>query len=171
MTARRLIATALTTAAVAAGTALVAAPAHAADGPTHSVETVDFTIPKHPYYSEVCGFAIELHVWGSFNVVTWTDDAGNVTREIRNYRFGSTSTANGITVPGRTRGPELWTYSEDGSSQVQRVGVVNRRIPGEGTVTIFAGYEVVLADGEAEVVVSSAGQREDVALMCTAFTS
>jgi hypothetical protein len=49
--------------------------------------------------------------------------------------------------------------------------VVNRRIPGQGTVSIFAGYEVVVIDGESEVVLTSVGQREDVALMCSAFTS
>ncbi|GAA4401842.1 hypothetical protein GCM10023168_11840 [Fodinibacter luteus] len=168
MSARRLIATALSTAALAAGSAVVAAPAQAA-GPTHTVEDVDFTIPAHPYYSEVCGFPVDLHVWGSYNVVTWTDDEGHVTREIRNYRFRSTSTANGITVHGATRGPEHWTFADDGTAEMRRVGVTNRLVPGAGTVTIFAGYEVVLIDGDTEVVATSVGQREDVELMCSAF--
>jgi hypothetical protein len=170
MTARRILATVLGAAALAAASALTAAPAQAA-GSTHTVEEVDFTIPAHPHYSEICGFPIDLHVWGSYNVVTWTDDEGNVTREMRNYRFRSTSTANGMTLYGSTRGPEHWTYAADGSSEMRHVGVVNRRIPGQGTVSIFAGYEVVVIDGESEVVLTSVGQREDVALMCSAFTS
>jgi hypothetical protein len=170
MTARRILATVLGAAALAAASALTAAPAQAA-GSTHTVEEVNFTIPAHPHYSEICGFPIDLHVWGSYNVVTWTDDEGNVTREMRNYRFRSTSTANGMTLYGSTRGPEHWTYAADGSSEMRHVGVVNRRIPGQGTVSIFAGYEVVVIDGESEVVLTSVGQREDVALMCSAFTS
>ena len=170
MTARHLMATALSTAALAAGSAFLAAPAQAA-GPTHSVEEVDFTIPEHPFYSEVCGFPIELHVWGSFNVVTWTDDEGNVTRELRNYRFQSTSTANGVTVHGITRGPEHWTYAEDGSIELRITQVQHRRVPGQGTVTFGAGYTVVVINGETEVVLTSKGLREDVDLMCSAFTS
>jgi hypothetical protein len=168
MSARRLVATALSTAALAAGTAFVAAPAQAA-GPTHSVEEMDFTISDHPYYSAVCGFPIELHVWGSFNVVTWTDDSGAVTKEIRTYRFQSTSTANGISIRGRSIGPEIWTHDADGTSEVRIMGVVNRHVPGEGMVTMHAGYTLVFIDGDVEVELDSAGPREDVALICSAF--
>jgi len=168
MSARRLIATALSTAALAAGTAFAAAPAQAA-GPTHSVEEMDFTIPAHPYYSEVCGFPIELHVWGSFNIVTWTDDSGAVTKEIRTFRFQSTSTANGISIRGRSIGPEIRTLNDDGTSELRIMGVVNRHVPGEGMVTMHAGYTLVFIDGDVEVEVDSAGPREDVALICSAF--
>jgi hypothetical protein len=168
MTTRRLIATALSTAALAAGTALVAAPAQAAAA-THTVEEMDFTIPAHPFYSEVCGFPIELHVWGSFNVVTWTDDSGAVTKEIRNFRFQSTSTANGVSIRGRSIGPEISTVNQDGSTSVQIMGVVNRQIPGQGMVTMRTGYDLLFIDGDVEVLLDSAGPREDVALICSAF--
>lgn len=170
MNARRTLAVTLTAAAVATASALTAAPAQAA-GPTHSSESVDFTIAAHPYYSEVCGFPVELHVWGSWNVVTWTDAEGDLVKEIRTFRFRSTSTAKGITIDGATRGPEIWTVHEDGSSTVQRVGVTNRRVPGQGTVTMFSGYELKLVDGDVEVILAESGQREDVALMCSAFTA
>ena len=69
-------------------------------------------------------------------------------------------------------GPEIWTFAEDGTSTFQRVGVVNRRVPGAGTVTLFAGYELTYIDGDIEVLLSGpAGQREDAALLCSAFTS
>ena len=59
-------------------------------------------------------------------------------------------------------GPEIWTFAEDGTSQGQIMGVVNRRVPGQGTVTLFAGYEVRYVDGDVEVIVDGpAGQRED----------
>ena len=68
MTARRTLATVLGAAALAAASALTAAPPRP-PGPTHSVMTQDFTIAAHPYFSDVCGFPVELHVWGSFNIV------------------------------------------------------------------------------------------------------
>jgi hypothetical protein len=171
MTARRTIATVLGSAALAAASALTAAPAHAA-GPTHSTEELEFTIAEHPLFSEVCGFPVALHVWGSWNVVAWADADGDLTKEIRNFRFRSTSTANGISVDGITMGPEIWTFAEDGTSQGQILGVVNRRVPGQGTVTLFAGYELKYVDGDVEVIVDGpAGQREDAALLCSAFTS
>lgn len=168
MSARRLIATVLSAATLAAGAAFAAAPAQAG-GPTHSVEEMDFTIPNHPFYSEVCGFPIELHVWGSFNVVTWTDGNGDVTKEIRTFRFQSTSTANGVSIRGRSIGPEIWTHNADGTIEGRIMGVVNRHVPGEGMVTMKAGYDLVFIDGEVEVLLDSAGPREDVALICSAF--
>lgn len=171
MTARRTLATVLATAAVATASVVVATPAQAA-GPTRSVETQEFTIAEHPFFSEVCGFPIELHVWGSWNVIAWTDGQGRVTKEIRNFRFRSTSTANGVSVDGITMGPEIWTFAEDGSSEGRIMGVVNRRVPGQGTVTLFAGYEVHVVDGDVDIVVGApAGLREDAALLCSAFTS
>ena len=170
MTARRTLATVLGAAALAAASVLTTAPAQAA-GPEHYVVTQDFTIAEHPYFSDVCGFPVELHVWGSFSIVEWTDEGGEVTREIRNFRFRSTSTANGVSVNGITMGPEIWTFAEDGTSTGQIMGVVNRRIPGAGTVTLFAGYELKYVDGDVEVLLSGpAGQREDAALICSAFT-
>jgi hypothetical protein len=162
-----VLATSIAAASVAGG----AWPSHAA-GPTHTVERVDFTVAEHPFFSEVCGFPVSLHVWGSWNVVRWTDKDGRVTREIRNFRFRSTSTANGVTVNGIARGPEIWTYDEGGSSTGRIRGVVNRRIPGQGVVTLFAGYEIQLMkspDADA-VVVFSAGPREEAKLLCSAFT-
>jgi len=168
MTARRTLATVLGAAALTAASALTAAPAQA-DGPTRSVVSEDFVRSDH--LLDVCGFPVELHVWGSFNILEWTDAEGDVTKEIRNFRFRSTSTANGVSVDGITMGPEIWTWAEDGSSQGRIMGVVNRRIPGEGTVTLFAGFELVLIDGDVELVASSAGPREDLALLCSVFTS
>ena len=131
MSVRRTLATVIAASALAVASVLAAAPAQAA-APRHYVETQDFTIAEHPYYSEVCGFPVELHVWGSASVVEWTDEEGRVTKEIRNFRFRSI-TANGVSINGITMGPEIWTFAEDGTSTFQRVGAVNRRVPGAGT--------------------------------------
>jgi len=169
MTARRTLATVLGAAALAAASALTAAPAHA-DGPTHSVVSEDFVRSDH--LLDVCGFPVKLHVWGSFNLLEWTDGEGNITKEIRNFRFRSTSTANGITLNGISMGPEIWTYHDDGTATGRIMGVVNRRVPGQGTVVLYAGYEVRVVDGDVEVVVDGPhGQRNDVDALCSAFTS
>ena len=165
MTPRRTITTAVSTAALAAATAFIAVPAQASGG-THSVEEVDFTAPMH--LSDACGFPVRLHVQGSFNVVSFTDENGNPTKEIRNYRFRGTLTANGVTIQGLSMGPEIWTYNEDGTATVEVHGVVNRRIPGQGTVTLFAGYSMTYIDGDVEVeLVEPTGQAESAAPLCS----
>ena len=169
MQTRRLIATTVTTAALAAGAVLAAAAPAQASGGTRTVEELDFVNPNH--LLDVCGFAVSLHVRGTFNVVSFTDAEGNLTKEIRNYRFRGTLSANGVTVEGISRGPEIWTYAEDGSATMEVHGVVNRRVPGHGTVTLFAGYQVVVIDGETEtVLVEVTGQAEDAAELCAIFS-
>ena len=164
----RVVAAAVSTACLAGGAALVAAPAQAA-GATRTVEEVDLVFPNH--LLGVCGFPVNLHVRGTFNVVSFTDAHGNLTKEIRNYRFRGTLTANGVTIEGQARGPEIWTYHPDGSATVQVHGVVNRRVPGQGTVTLFAGYQVILVDGEDEtVLVEPTGQAESAAQLCAVFS-
>lgn len=171
MTARRILTSALSTglaaAALVAGSALTAAPA-GADTPSHTVESLDFVATEH--LLGVCGFPVSLHVRGTFNVVSFTDDEGNPTKEIRNYRFRGTLSANGVTIEGISRGPEIWTYAPDGSSTVAIHGVVNRRVPGQGTVTLHAGYALVAVDGDVEVrLVEPTGQEEDAAELCSVF--
>lgn len=160
--------------AVAAAVLAVAAPCAAAvpaqaAGPTHSVETFEFTALQG-WLTERCGFPVTIHVWGSWNVVAWTEPEGAVTKEIRNFRFRSTTSANGISLDGLARGPETWTYASDGTAELAVRGVTLRRTPGAGTVTLFAGYEVRLIDGDAEVVLASNGQAEDAAALCEALT-
>lgn len=168
MYVRRIVAATLSTVALVTGAGLVAAPAHAAGG-TRAVETVDFVIPDH--LLGVCGFAVNLHVRGTYNVVSFTDGEGQLTKEIRNFRFRGTLSANGVIVEGISRGPEIWTYHPDGTTTVQVHGVVNRRVPGHGTVTLSAGYTVVLLDGDDEtVLVETTGQAEDAAELCALFS-
>ena len=162
---RRLAATTLAAATLATGLAVSAAPAHA-DGPTREVVTEDFV--RH--LPELCDFPVSIHVWGSFNILTFTDEAGNLTKEIRNFRFRSVTSANGIEIHGSTMGPEILTVDADGSQTLQIMGVVNRRIPGEGNLVLHSGLELVLIDGEVEVHVQSAGQRNDVSGICQYLT-
>lgn len=162
---------ALATAALATGAALTATPAQAA-APTHSTESVEFTIPVHGGMTDACGFPVSIHVHGTYNLVTWVDAEGNPTREIRNYRFRSDITANGLTIHGTSRGPELITYTDEDTYTVAVHGVVNRRVPGAGTVTLASGRTVVTVDGESETVTFQSGPDDETfADLCAAFTS
>ncbi|MFW5471110.1 hypothetical protein ACOCJ4_13815 [Knoellia sp. CPCC 206435] len=162
---------ALAATALAAGAVIAATPAHAA-GPTHTVESVEFTLPVHGGMTEACGFPVSLHVHGTFTVVMWTDEEGNPTREIRNYRFRSDITANGVTIQGTSRGPELITYTDEDTFTVAVHGVVNRRVPGAGTVTLASGRSVLVVDGESETVTFRSGPDDETfADLCDAFTA
>lgn len=168
MYVRRIVAATLTTVALATGAGLVATPAYASGG-TRTVETLDFVNPNH--LLDACGFPVNLHVRGTFNVVSFTDDEGNPTKEIRNFRFRGTLSANGVTIEGISRGPEIWTYHPDGTASLQVHGVVNRRVPGHGTVTLSAGYTVVFIDDDGEtVLVETTGQTEDASELCAVFS-
>lgn len=152
------------------GATLMAAPAASAAGPEQTVETLEFTIEEHPYFSSVCGFPVKLHVWGSFLVNTWYDESGDPTREMRLFRFRSTSEANGVVINGVTMGPEIATYHPDGSATVKILGTVNRRVPGSGTVRLQYGFGLLFrsADGETEVSIVENGS-EDLAPLCDAL--
>ncbi|GGB88433.1 hypothetical protein N798_09350 [Knoellia flava TL1] len=161
-------------AAAASAAALVALTAPTATaGATRTVETRDFTIPVHEQTSEACGFPVSLHVWGWFNVVTHTDGAGNVTKEIRNYLFRGELTANGVTVQGVTHGPDVTTYHDDGTATAMVLGVVNRRVPGAGTVTLASGLTInnIDREGEEVVIFHSGPEEESIAEVCSAFTA
>ncbi|KGN41826.1 hypothetical protein [Knoellia aerolata] len=161
---------ALAATTLAVGIALGASPARAA-GPTHSVESLDFTLAAHGPMTQACGFPVSLHVYGSFNLVTWTDAEGNPTKEIRNFRFRSDISANGVTLHGLAMGPETATFHPDGSFTVEAHGIVNRRVKGMGTVTLFSGLTITDIDGETEVELFRSGpDDEDVSELCAAFT-
>ena len=164
MSTARTVRRGLAAATLAAGLVVSAAPAQA-NGPTHEVVTEDFV--RYPDY---CGFPVSLHVWGSFNVLTFTDEGGNVTKEIRNFRFRSVTSANGIEIKGSTMGPEILTVNPDGTETVQIMGVVNRRIPGKGTLVLSAGLGIVHRDGDIEVELKASGQRNDISEICQYLT-
>jgi hypothetical protein len=152
------------------GASLFVAPTASAAGPGHTVVTQDFTIEQHPYFSSVCGFPVKLHVWGSFVINIWYDESGDPTREMRLFRFRSTSEANGVVINGITMGPEIATYNPGGSTTVKILGTVNRRVPGAGTVRLQYGFglKVVSADGETAVSIVENGS-EDLAPLCEAL--
>jgi hypothetical protein len=154
----------LTAALVTAGATV---PAHAA-APERWVETIDFTIPEHGMYTEACGFPVSLHVSGDWLVRLWTDEAGHPVREFRNYRFDGVLSANGKTIEGRSRGPETAVFNADGSTTVHVRGIVNRQVPGGGTVKLSWGSGITVwpADEGMEVVVDPTGGPESLQPLC-----
>jgi hypothetical protein len=161
----RSIATAVVTAGlVASGCATSASAAP----PERAVEPLEFVIEEHPYFSEACGFPVRVHVWGEFRVLTWTDDAGNPVREMRLFKFRSTSSANGKSVKGRAMGPETAVFHPDGSATVHIRGIVTRVVPGAGTVRLAWGSGITVwpADGGDDIVIEPTGGPESLQPLC-----
>lgn len=158
----------LTTATLAAGLLAAGAVPAAAAGPERTVEPVEFTIEAHPYYSEACGFPVTVHVWGQFKVLTWTDEDGDPVREMRHFSFRSETSANGKTVRGLSMGPETVVYNADGSATVHVRGIVNRTVPGAGTVRLAWGSGITVwpADGGPDIVVEPTGGPESLQPLC-----
>lgn len=157
---------------VAGGTLVVlghAAPAVA--GGQHHTESFSFHTDAQRQLTEACGFPVAMSLDGTWNVVTLTDDSGRTTKEIRNYRFRATFSANGVTVRGQSSGPEVLEVHEDGSSTVTVMGVVSRQVRGEGTVMQHAGRTVTQFDAAGEQVGEPVvfGQLEDAREVCSAF--
>jgi hypothetical protein len=164
--ARRIAITASALGAIAAATST---PAHAA---THSVETFGFSTPAQGQLSSVCGYPVAMVLEGSWNIVTFTGDDGSVTKQIRTYRFTAELSANGVTITGRSRGPEVVEHHADGTSTMTAMGVVSRQVRGAGTVMQAAGRVVVELDADGEQVgepTFQAGQAEDPSEVCAAF--
>ena len=128
---------------------VMASPA-AADRP-FSVEEidVDFTAPT-PF----CSFPTVVHSQGTLKVKTYTDDAGNVLREVINVQDSFTITytnpANGKSISTKLGGPVRNEYHPDGSL-TQTISGRERlyTAPGEGVVAKQVGRLVihVAADG------------------------
>lgn len=157
---------AMTAAALAAalnpGTATPAAAA------THSVEQLTFTRPVHPQLTTACGYDVSFTLTGSWNVVSFHDRSGALVREIRNLRFRALIEANGRTVRGWARGPEIRTFASDGTELTYvELGVVGRHLTG-GNVMQKVGravYELDPDTGELDLVFESA-RGDDLALVC-----
>lgn len=163
---RRPRSIATTAAALAAALSLgVAAPADAA---THSVEELSFTNPAQRQLTEACGYDVSFTLTGSWNVVSFHDDSGALVREIRNLRFEALIEANGRAVRGWARGPEIRTFSPDGTELTYvELGVVGRHLKG-GNVMQKVGRAVYQLDpetGELDLVFESA-VGDDLALVC-----
>jgi hypothetical protein len=157
--------------AVAVG-ALAAGMATPAQAATHSVETFSFTTSAQPQLTRACGYPVAMTLHGSWNIVSFTDRAGDLVKQRRNFRFVAEFSANGVTIVGRSRGPELVEYHEDGTSTMTVMGVVSRQVRGAGTVMQHAGRTVVELDADGEEIgdpVFQAGQFDDAGEVCVAF--
>ena len=80
--------------------------------------------------------------------------------------------ANGVSITGRTRGPEVVEHHEDGTSTMTVMNVVSRQIPGLGTVMQQAGRVVVELDENGDQIGDAtfeAGQFDDPSEVCAAF--
>jgi hypothetical protein len=124
--------------------AAVLAPVAAADPPfTVTHEEVNVTLPA-PF----CGFPTIAHIEGILTTKTYTDDAGNVVRQVLNVQQSFTITytnpANGKSVSTVLGGPVFVEYHSDGSFTQTVAGRERLYVaPGEGPVASQVGRLVV----------------------------
>jgi hypothetical protein len=124
--------------------AAVLAPVAAADPPfTVTHEEVNVTLPA-PF----CGFPTIAHIEGILTTKTYTDDAGNVVRQVLNVQQSFTITytnpANGKSISTVLGGPVFVEYHPDGSFTQTIAGRERLYVaPGEGPVASQVGRLVV----------------------------
>lgn len=124
--------------------AAVLAPVAEADPPfTVTHEDVNVTLPA-PF----CGFPTIANIEGILTTKTYTDDAGNVVRQVRNVQQSFTITytnpANGKSVSTVLGGPVFVEYHPDGSFTQTIAGRERLYVaPGEGPVASQVGRLVV----------------------------
>lgn len=131
-----------------AAVVVTASPAVAAV--EHTITPFELHLDAQPQLTEVCGYPVAFDLSGSWSVVTFTDAQGEVTREIRNYRFAALLTANGVTVRGWSNGPEITEWHPDGTATRSVMGVVGRHLPRGGNVLQHAGRMVVELDASGD---------------------
>lgn len=134
---------------------------------TRSLVEGGFSTPAHPFLSEACGYEVSFTLSGTWNVVSFHDSSGALVREIRNLRFDAVLEANGRTVRGWARGPEMRTYAADGTELTYvELGVVGRHLKG-GNVMQKVGRAVYVMGEDGELVLDfEAHEGESMALVC-----
>lgn len=155
-------------------TLLTAGPAAQAYAAPPSVERIiiDQTIPAGGL-TAVCGFPVQRHDELSIVVRVFTDNSGNVVKEIDSYHGTQTFSANGHSAVGRTTGPEIFLVHPDGSLTIQSNGPTRFVVlPGAGPVWGNTGHVTVEVDPDGNVTsVTSSGldATSNVAALCAAL--
>jgi hypothetical protein len=148
-----------------ASVAVLGTPAQAAP-PERTPFAIPSTLP--------CGsFTAEVQISG-VNVVHTTPAGADGERTItvlQDVRSVFTNPDTGATVEGRRNGVVIEVTDADGGVVIKEVGVILRRIAGEGNAIPFAGqFTVEIAANGDEVVIRDVGLREDAfPIICAAL--
>jgi hypothetical protein len=110
--------------------------------------------------SGICAFPIVETGQGTARIIDFTDQSGNVVREIDlTPGFRVSFSANGITL--RTVSPSLGhvTFNADGTATLTVTGLSGHiSVPGKGTVALSAGRVVLLlTDGQPPQILAEDG--------------
>lgn len=105
-----------------------------------------------PYFSRLCGFTVVRHRDLTIRIHIFTDQDGNVVREIDNFQDNGYLAANGLIVNYHGAGPNLVTFYPDGSILFAGTGLFYN-FPGTGDH--FAGRASELDDADGNVISES----------------
>jgi hypothetical protein len=152
---------------VAVFAVLPGAPAFA-DPPTF--ETLHFSFNGvAPVLTQVCGFTVMRHQERTVRIAVFTDQHGNVVKELDQYLTSGSLVANGITVQFNDAGPVHMTFNADGTYQFEQSGLTYNY---HGTNFRFAGRLVDVVDADGNVISESFSGNDRGSLndICAALT-
>ena len=133
---------------------LAAGPVPQAHAAPPSIEriVIDQTVQAGAV-AAACGFPVLRHDQLSITVHVFTDNSGNVVKEIDNYYGTVTFMANGHSAVGRNDGPETTLFHPDGSLTITDSGPTRFVVsPGAGPVWGDTGHFVVEIDPNDNVI-------------------
>jgi hypothetical protein len=110
--------------------------------------------------SGICAFPITETGQGTARIIDFTDQSGNVVREIDlTPRFMVSFSANGITLTTVSPSVGHVTFNADGTATLTVTGLSGHiSVPGEGTVALSAGRVVLLlTDGQPPQILAENG--------------
>jgi hypothetical protein len=134
-----------------------------------TIEPVDFTVTT--VVTDICDFPVEITSTLTGTQMTFTDEAGNVTRILAHITEQDVFTANDKSLTGL---PFTFTINfifEDGEvTHVFASGVAERIVLPDGTLFLSAGrLDFVAHPGSDFRIVPDVGRSGDVAAFCAAL--
>lgn len=99
------------------------------------------------------GYDLTYRFQGTVTIIETTDQAGNITtlRNVWNTTFDISNSVTGYTVSGPSYGPDLTTFTSDGTSRLVQYGLLlHLKLP-DGTRLLDAGTVEFLFDQNGEV--------------------
>jgi hypothetical protein len=119
----------------------------------NTVEVHFTTVDETRLITDICAFDVQEHAVGTFKVIDFFDDSGNIIKSILT-NFGGpytlTVSANGVTLTSQTVTTVIIvTFNPDGSLNTISVTGLNQNfvLPGGGTVFLDAGRIVLDSNG------------------------
>ena len=121
----------------------------------------------------LCPFPVTEHETGDVHDALFFDDAGNLVRVLETLRhFGTTYTANGVTLEARVTGGLDFTFNPDGTIGSFSIFGINNllTIPHDGAVFLNTGVRKGVFDPTPQLVFQAGPLEFDIPAFCAALS-